>query len=125
MGSNATTKARRHERLFVQACLRVFVSSWLHFALAAVFAVGSVMSAAAAPARGPGAPPKFLNIVRQTLKRGAAPAYLDLEATIVRAYDRAKVPLYWLCLQAPKTPPEILYLNLFDTPDGLDRAAVI
>jgi len=83
------------------------------------------MSATAAPARQPGVPPKFLNIVRQTLKRGAAPAYLDLEATIVRAYDRAKVPLYWLCLQAPKTPPEILYLNLFDTPDGLDRAAVI
>src|SRR5439155_20791154 len=108
MGSNATTKARRHEELFVQACLRVFVSSWLHFALAAVFVIVAVVSATAAPARQPGVPPKFLNIVRQTLKRGAAPAYLVVESTIVCEYDRSKFTLYWLCLQSPKTPPEIL-----------------
>jgi hypothetical protein len=78
--------------------------------------------AEAAPARRPGAPPKFLNVVRQTLKRGAAAPYATIEGTIVRAYARAKIPLYWIALQSAKNPVEVLYLNVHDTADAASRA---
>jgi hypothetical protein len=95
---------------------RVFVCSWLIVAAASA-------ASAAAPAKRPGRPPKFLNVVRQTLKRGAAPAYAALEANIVRGYARAKIPMYWLGLQSTKNPTEMLYLNLYDSADGPDRGA--
>jgi hypothetical protein len=75
----------------------------------------------AAP-RKPIAPPKLLNVVRQTLKRGAAPAYEEVEAVIADGYRRARIPLYWLCLQASSNPSAILYLNVYDAPEQADRA---
>jgi hypothetical protein len=71
----------------------------------------------------PPAPPVTLNIVHHRLKRGTPAAYQALEATIVNAYDRAKVPLYWITFQSTKDPRDVLYLNVFDSPDGLTRAA--
>lgn len=68
-------------------------------------------------------PPATLNIVHHKLKRDAPAQYQSLEASIVAAYDRAKVPLYWLTFQSMKDPRDILYLNLFDTPADMDRAA--
>jgi len=91
-------------------------------ALALVFLTAAAPSAAAAPEKRPGTPPKLLNVVRQTLKKGAASTYAAIEASIVRGYERAKIPLYWIGLQSSKAPAEILYLNLYDTPDGPDRA---
>lgn len=92
-------------------------------ALAVLFAAAPVVAAAAATAPSPGAPPNVLNVVRQTLKRGAAPAYEALEASIVRGYERAKIPLYWLCFQSPRNPLEILYVNLHDSRETAKRMA--
>jgi hypothetical protein len=69
------------------------------------------------------APPPFLNIVHHRLKPGAPPTYQSLEASIVAAFERAKVPLYWITFQSTKDARDILYLNVFNTPDGLARAA--
>lgn len=93
--------------------------------LARIAAVLLLAAAAGRPASAAGtvsAPPKVLNIVRQTLKPGAADAYAALEATIVRGYERAKIPLYWIALQSIKNPADILYLNLYQTPEDADRA---
>ncbi len=78
---------------------------------------------AAAPPRRPVAPPKILNVVRQTLKRGGAPAYEELEEAIARGYRRARIPVYWVCLQAPSNPRAILYLNVYDAESDAARAA--
>lgn len=94
----------------------------LRFALCALLAVGSIVSLDAAPAR-PGAPPKVLNLVRQTVKRGAAADYAALEAEIARAYRQARVPLYWVCLQSTTNPSAILYLNVYDAESDAERAA--
>jgi len=67
-------------------------------------------------------PPATLNIVHHKLKRGTPASYQSLEASIVSAYDRAKVPIYWLTFQSVKDPRDVLYLNLFDAPSDLDRA---
>lgn len=95
------------------------------FALFALFAflLSGNAPASAAPARRPGAPPKILNVVRQTLKRGTAAAYAGLEASIARGYRQARIPVYWVCLQSPKNPAAILYLNVHDAPEHADRAA--
>jgi len=94
----------------------------LGFAFLAVFAFLLAGRVAAAP-RKPIAPPRVLNFVRQTLKRGAAHAYAALEATIVRGYRQGRIPMYWVCLQAPSNPSAILYLNVYDAPEGADHAA--
>jgi hypothetical protein len=92
----------------------------LAFALAA--AAGPAARAAAKPSAPP-TPPLSVNIVHHRLKRGTPPAYQALEATIVNAYERAKVPLYWVTFQSTKDPRDILYLNVFDSQDGLTHAA--
>lgn len=83
--------------------------------------MGASVPLSAAP-RKPIAPPKVLNIVRQPLKRGAAPAYEETEALIADGYRRARIPLYWLCLQASGNPAAILYLNVYDAPAQAERA---
>jgi hypothetical protein len=69
----------------------------------------------------PGAPPRVLNIVRVKVKPKVAGAYSALEGQIVRAYDRAKAPIYWICLQGPRDASDVLYLNLHDSVDAADR----
>jgi hypothetical protein len=59
------------------------------------------------------------------VKPRSSAAYASLEAQIVRAYDRAKVKLHWICLQSSKDSNDILYLNLYDSPEGPDSAAEI
>lgn len=68
-------------------------------------------------------PPATLNIVHHRLKRTAPAAYQAVEASIVNAYERAKVPLYWLTFQSVKDPRDVLYFNLFATPDDLKHAS--
>jgi len=67
-------------------------------------------------------PPATLNIVHHTLKRGTPPSYQTLEASIVAAYERAKLPLYWMTFQSTTDPRDVLYLNVFDAPADLARA---
>jgi hypothetical protein len=88
-----------------------------------MFVIVVGQAAAAAPPRRPIAPPKVLNFVRQTLKPGAASAYEELEEAIAGGYHRARIPLYWVCLQAPSSPTAILYLNVYDAKADADRAA--
>jgi hypothetical protein len=59
------------------------------------------------------------------LRKGAAGSYGLLEASIVRAYERAKVKVYWVALQAPKDANEVLYLNLYDSPEAAERTSVL
>jgi len=68
-------------------------------------------------------PPATLNIVHHHLKRGAPVAYQSVEASIVNAYERAKIPLYWLTFQSAKDPRDLVYLNVFGAPDDLKRAS--
>ncbi len=70
----------------------------------------------------PAAPPPFLNIVHHRLKRGAPASYPGVEASIVAAYDRAKLPLYWTTFQSTKDRRDILYLNAFESAGDLARA---
>jgi len=93
--------------------------------------VGLVLSLLAVAAGGAGRgaikpaapPPHVLNIVHHRLKRGTSATYAALEASIVTAFERAKMPLYWMTFQSTQDPRAILYLNLFDAPDGLSRAS--
>jgi hypothetical protein len=68
------------------------------------------------------APPPTLNIVHQRVKREVVQSYQTLEASIVSAYDRAKMPLYWMTFQSATDARDILYFNVFNTPDDLRRA---
>jgi len=77
--------------------------------------------AMAAP-RKPMAPPKVVNFVRQTLKRGAAVNYAEIEALIARGYRQSRIPMYWICLQSDRNPSAILYLNVYDATDQAHRA---
>ena len=67
-------------------------------------------------------PPATINLVHHRVKRHAPASYQTLEASIVSAFDRAKMPLYWMTFQSAKDPRDVLYLNVFDTPDQLARA---
>jgi hypothetical protein len=78
-------------------------------------------SALAAQTASPGAPPRVLNLVRVKLKPRSAGAYNALEAQIVRAYERAKAKVYWICLQGPRDASDVLYLNLHDSPEAAQR----
>ncbi len=83
-------------------------------ALSMLLAVSALPLAAARPPK-PSPPPKILNVVRQKVKRTAVRSYEALEASIVKAYGRAQVGLYWTCLQSKSDATDILYLNAADS----------
>ena len=87
--------------------------------------LASTASAASGEAAAPvGSAPHVLNIVRTKVKPRKAGAYSALEAQIVRAYDRAKANLYWICLQA-KDAEDILYLNLYESADVSEQMPAV
>jgi hypothetical protein len=90
---------------------------WLMLAAPASAQTTGVTAAA------PGAAPPALNIVHVRLKAGTSAAYESLEASIVRAWQRARIRVYWVALQSPKDAKDVLYLNLLQTPADVDRAA--
>jgi hypothetical protein len=69
-----------------------------------------------------GAPPHMLNVTQVRVKARNATAYSTLESQVVRAFERARVRVYWIGLQSPKDSHDILYLNLFGSSDEFDRA---
>jgi hypothetical protein len=79
----------------------------------------------APPVRPAAAPPPILNVVHHRLKRNAPAGYRALEASIVQAFERAKVPLFWITFQSKKDPRDILYLNVADTVDQFNHLAEI
>lgn len=82
-------------------------------------------AAVAAPARTAGALPKVLNVVHHKLKRRVPAGYQTLEASIVAAYERAKVPMFWITLQSKNDPRDILYLNVADTAEQFNHLAEV
>jgi hypothetical protein len=94
-------------------------------ALATLMAASSTFPMAAARPRKPAPPPKVLNVVRQKVKRAAVHSYESLEATIVKAYGRAQVPLFWTCLQSKSDATDILYLNTADSIEQWDQGPAI
>jgi hypothetical protein len=74
---------------------------------------------AAAP---PTMPPNVLNVVHHKLKRGTTAAYQTLEASIVAAYKRAKVPsFFWMTFQSTKDSRDVLYLNVAETTEQFNH----
>ena len=67
-------------------------------------------------------PPKFLNMIHQELKSGRMGAYDELETSIARIYNREAIPVFWVELESITGPPEVLYLNLFDSPEEMATA---
>lgn len=93
----------------------IVVSTWLPLVMPA-----PLLAQSSPP---PGAPPRVLNVVRVKVKPRSAGAYNALEAQIVRAYERAKAKVYWICLQGPRDPTEVLYLNLHESTDAAEQMA--
>jgi hypothetical protein len=92
-------------------------------ALAMALMLTSAASAAAAQGPPPGAAPRVLNVVRTRLKPQTSGPYAALEAQIVRAYDRARARVFWICLQSSKDANDILYLNLHESTGAADQMA--
>jgi hypothetical protein len=69
-----------------------------------------------------GGPPKFLNMVHQELKPGRIGAYDELETSIARIYNRESIPVFWVTLESITGPPEVLYLNLYDSSAEMSKA---
>ena len=66
-------------------------------------------------------PPKFLNMVHQELKPGRIGAYDELEMSIARIYNRESIPVFWVTLESITGPPEVLYLNLYDSSEEMAK----
>jgi hypothetical protein len=84
--------------------------------------VGGRSSSSAATAGGPGAPPKFLNVIHMALQPGKNSAHAEQEAAIVRGYRESKIPVYWLEWDSVTGPSGALYLNLFDSFEQAENA---
>lgn len=67
-------------------------------------------------------PPRFVNMVYQTVRPGRGSAYQEVERVIAREYARLQIPAYWLQMQSMTGRPVMLALNLFDTFDEAQRA---
>lgn len=93
--------------------------------LAAIALAAATASRAATIApKHSGAPPAVINVVHHKLKRGTPPAYQTLEANIVAAYERAKVPqFYWLTFQSARDARDVLYLNVANTVEEFNSLA--
>ena len=79
-------------------------------------------SVTASQTGGSGTPPKFLNIVHETLQPGKNSASDAEEAAILRGYNRAKIPAYWIEWESVTGLPEVLALNFFDSFEQAEQA---
>jgi len=90
----------------------VFLFFGLSLGLSPMVRGQSTSSAATA---GPGAQPKFLNVIHMALQPGKNSAHAEQEAAIVRGYSESRIPVYWLEWDSVTGPSGALYLNLFDS----------
>ena len=89
--------------------------------VAATVVAGAVAVLPARPARAIHPPPKLLNIVRHTLKKGTRRSYEQLEAASVKAYERAHVPVYWTALLSTTDAADVVYLNMAESQEEWER----
>src|SRR5882724_1053174 len=76
----------------------------------------------AAPSPETGVTPSTLLLYRADLIPGKETAYQQTEAEIVEAYAGAKIPVYWLALQATTGSPHVLYFDGFNTFAAIEKA---
>ena len=69
-----------------------------------------------------GVTPNTLLLYRADLIAGKEAAYEQTEAEIVRGYGRAKIPVYWVALQAVTSSPHVLYFGGFDSFAAVEQA---
>jgi hypothetical protein len=69
-----------------------------------------------------GVTPSALLLFRADLIPGKEAAYAQTEAEIVRGYASAKIPVYWLALQATTGPAHVLYFDGFDSFAAIEQS---
>jgi hypothetical protein len=69
-----------------------------------------------------GVTPNTLLLYRADIIPGKEAAYAQTEAEIVRGYASAKIPAYWLALQAVTSSPHVLYFDGFDSFAAIEKA---
>lgn len=69
-----------------------------------------------------GVTPSTLLLYRADLLSGKETAYEQAEADIVRAYEDAKIPIYWSAMQAVTGSPHVLYFDGFDNFADIEKA---
>jgi hypothetical protein len=93
-------------------------------ALGCAMLAGCVPAAAqnVTPTPETGVTPNTLLLYRADLLPGKETAYEQTEADIVQGYVGAKIPIYWIALQAVTGSPHVLYFDGFDNFADIERA---
>jgi hypothetical protein len=69
-----------------------------------------------------GVTPNTLVLYRADLLAGKETAYEQTESEIVRSYESAKIPVYWVALQSVTNSPHVLYFDGFDLFADIERS---
>lgn len=94
------------------------------FFLGAGLLVGTGMPVSAqtvTPTPETGVTPNTLLLYRADLATEKEAAYEQTEAAIVRSYEKAKIPVYWIALQSVTDSPHVLYFDGFDFFADIER----
>ena len=76
---------------------------------------------AAAQQSAPMSPPKVLSIFREEIKAGRGAAHEKLETGYVRAFQKAKWPVYSLAMTAAYGGTEAWFVNIYDSFSSLQK----
>jgi len=74
-------------------------------------------------ARSADSPPRYINVVHQTMKPGRAAAYDGVESSIRRGYERFDIAAYWTEMKSITGPDESFALNFFESFDDAGKMA--
>jgi hypothetical protein len=83
--------------------------------------LGSSLSAFAQPAQGSMPPPKILQIYREEIKPGKAPAHEQVEAGWPKAFARANWPTNYLAMTSSTGPSEAWFMTGFDSLEAWEK----
>ena len=83
--------------------------------------LGSSLSVFAQPAPGSMPPPKILQIYREEIKPGKAPAHEQVEAGWPKAFARANWPTNYLAMTSSTGPSEALFMTGFDSLEAWEK----
>ena len=92
------------------------------FMLFSVAACSASRTQAVAPSPETDVTPNTLHLYRADIVPGKEGAYAQAEAGIVKGYASAKIPAYWLALQAVTSSPHVLYFDGFDSFAAIEKA---
>jgi hypothetical protein len=83
--------------------------------------LGSSLSVFAQPAPGSMPPPKILQIYREEIKPGKAPAHEQVEAGWPKAFARANWPTNYLAMTSSTGPSEAWFMTGFDSLEAWEK----